>query len=211
MVEISKNKFSQIIINPNKINLDETLSFKSLVKKYPYFQAARIIELIGLKKHNSIRFNKALKGCALFSTDRSVLRDIIEFNKINNNDKNLIESEEIILSSEKTKNSFIEWLNVTKPISNNTKNVNETLIQNFIKSKPVISFEGQSSKYNLAKEFKVSKKEYMTETLAKLYFEQSKFKEAIKAYKILGLKYPEKISLFADQIKKIKNNLKNKS
>jgi hypothetical protein len=147
----------------------------------------------------------------LFSTDRSVLRDIIEFNKINNNDKNLIESEEIILSSEKTKNSFIEWLKVTKPISNNAKNVNETLIQNFIKSKPVISFEGQSSKYNLAKEFKVSKKEYMTETLAKLYFEQSKFKEAIKAYKILGLKYPEKISLFADQIKKIKNNLKNKS
>ena len=208
MVEISKNKFSQIIIDPNQISLDETLSFKGLVKKYPYFQAARIIELIGLKKHNSIRFNKALKECALFSTDRSVLRDIIEFNKINNN---FIESEEVILSSEKTKNSFIEWLKVTKPISNNTKNDNETLIQNFIRSKPVISFEKQSSKNNLAKEFKVSKKEYMTETLAKLYFEQSKFKEAIKAYKILGLKYPEKISLFADQIKKIKNNLKNKS
>ncbi len=208
MVEISKNKFSQIIIDPNQISLDETLSFKGLVKKYPYFQAARIIELIGLKKHNSIRFNKALKECALFSTDRSVLRDIIEFNKINNN---FIESEEVILSSEKTKNSFIEWLKVTKPISNNTKNDNETLIQNFIRSKPVISFEKQSSKNNLAKEFKVSKKEYMTETLAKLYFEQSKFKEAIKAYEILGLKYPEKISLFADQIKKIKNNLKNKS
>ena len=208
MVEISKNKFSQIIIDPNKISLDETLSFKSLVKKYPYFQAARIIELIGLKKHNSIRFNKALKECALFSTDRSVLRDIIEFNKINNN---LNEPEEIILSSEKTKNSFIEWLKVTKPISNNIKNNNETLIQNFIKSKPIISFEKQGSKNNLAKKFKVSKKEYMTETLAKLYFEQGKVKEAIKAYEILGLKYPEKISLFADQIKKIKNNLNNKS
>tara|TARA_B100000929_G_scaffold287496_1_gene274280 strand:- start:508 stop:1143 length:636 start_codon:yes stop_codon:yes gene_type:complete len=211
MVEISKNKFSQIIIDPNKISLDETLSFKSLVKKYPYFQAARIIELIGLKKHNSISFNKSLKECALFSTDRSVLRDIIEFDKINTIDNNLIESEEIILSSEKTKNSFIEWLKVTKPISNDTKSDNETLIQNFIKSNPAISFDKQSSKNNLANEFKVSKKEYMTETLAKLYFEQSKFKEAIKAYEILCLKYPEKISLFADQIKKIKNNLKNKS
>ena len=68
MVEISKNKFSQIIIDPNQISLDETLSFKGLVKKYPYFQAARIIELIGLKKHNSIRFNKALKECDLFSS-----------------------------------------------------------------------------------------------------------------------------------------------
>ena len=48
----------------------------------------------------------------------------------------------------------------------------------------------------------------MTETLAKLYFEQKKFKEAIKAYEILSLKYPEKISLFADQIKTIKSSLK---
>ena len=211
MVEISKKKISQIIVDPNKISLDETLSFKSLVKKYPYFQAARIIELIGLKKHNSIRFNKSLKGCALFSTDRSVLRDIIEFNKINVINEDFIASEEIILSSEKTKNSFIEWLKVTKPITNNSKNDNGTLIQNFIKSKPIISFDKQSLKNNLANEFKVNKKEYMTETLAKLYFEQSKFKEAIRAYKILCLKYPEKISLFADQIKMIKNNLKNKS
>jgi len=211
MVEISKKKISQIIVDPNKISLDETLSFKSLVKKYPYFQAARIIELIGLKKHNSIRFNKSLKGCALFSTNRSVLRDIIEFNKINVINEDFIASEKIILSSEKTKNSFIEWLKVTKPITNNSKNDNRTLIQNFIKSKPIICFDKQSLKNNLANEFKVNKKEYMTETLAKLYFEQSKFKEAIKAYKILCLKYPEKISLFADQIKMIKNNLKNKS
>jgi hypothetical protein len=51
----------------------------------------------------------------------------------------------------------------------------------------------------------------MTETLAKIYFKQNKFEEAIRAYEILSLKYPEKISLFADQIKTIKNSLKNKS
>jgi hypothetical protein len=48
----------------------------------------------------------------------------------------------------------------------------------------------------------------MTETLAKLYIKQEKFKDAVKAYEILSLKYPEKISLFADQIKSIKNSLK---
>ena len=51
----------------------------------------------------------------------------------------------------------------------------------------------------------------MTETLAKLYYKQKKFKDAIKAYEILCLKYPEKISLFADKIKTIKNSLKNKN
>ena len=51
----------------------------------------------------------------------------------------------------------------------------------------------------------------MTETLARVYLEQKKYNNAIKAYKILSLKYPEKSGYFADQIKAIKkiqnNNL----
>ena len=46
--------------------------------------------------------------------------------------------------------------------------------------------------------------ELMTETLAKVFVKQKKFKQAIEAYQILGLKYPEKNSLFANQIKEIK-------
>ena len=48
----------------------------------------------------------------------------------------------------------------------------------------------------------------MTETLAQIYIEQKKYDKAIKAYKILILKYPEKNSLFANRIKEIEN-LKN--
>ena len=56
---------------------------------------------------------------------------------------------------------------------------------------------------------KIKKEDYMTETLAELYIEQKKFKDALKAYQILSLKYPEKISLFADQIIFLKKKLKN--
>jgi hypothetical protein len=45
----------------------------------------------------------------------------------------------------------------------------------------------------------------MTETLAKVYLEQKKYQRAIQAYEILILKYPEKSSFFADQIKNIKD------
>ena len=52
-------------------------------------------------------------------------------------------------------------------------------------------------------EVKLDKKELMTETLAKVYLEQKKYKKAIQAYKILSLKYPEKSGFFADRIKAV--------
>ncbi len=44
----------------------------------------------------------------------------------------------------------------------------------------------------------------MTETLARIYLEQKNYDKAIQSYKILSLKYPEKSSFFADQIKAVK-------
>ena len=43
----------------------------------------------------------------------------------------------------------------------------------------------------------------MTETLARIYLEQKNYEKAIQSYKILSLKYPEKSSFFADQIKAV--------
>ncbi len=43
----------------------------------------------------------------------------------------------------------------------------------------------------------------MTETLARIYLEQKNYNKAIQSYKILSLKYPEKSSFFADQLKLI--------
>lgn len=50
---------------------------------------------------------------------------------------------------------------------------------------------------------KINQEELMTETLARVYLEQGKYKKAIQAYRILSLKYPEKSSFFADQISAI--------
>ena len=44
----------------------------------------------------------------------------------------------------------------------------------------------------------------MTETLAKILVQQKKYNKAVKAYKILSLKYPEKNTFFASQINEIK-------
>lgn len=201
MVNLSKDNFNNLVKNPNDINLDQSISIKKIIKKYPYFQTARIIELIGLKKFNNIRFNNALKTSSIYSTDRSVLYEIIELEKISSNETLPI------LSLEKTKNSFIKWLKVSKQVSN-PKSSQNSLIESFLSVNPKIDPYKKISNTDLSAGFKLSKKEYMTETLAKIYFDQNKFEEAIKAYEILCLKYPEKISLFADQIKTIKSSLK---
>jgi len=61
----------------------------------------------------------------------------------------------------------------------------------------------------VAKKSLIENEDLVTPTLAKVYLEQKHYEKAIAAYKKLILKYPEKNSLFANQIKLI-NKLKEK-
>ena len=54
MVEISKETFNELFQNPYNITLDQSTALNNIIKKYPFFQVARVIELIGLKKFNNI-------------------------------------------------------------------------------------------------------------------------------------------------------------
>ena len=200
MVEISKELFNTLVMNPKKISLDQSISLKKLVKKYPFFQTAKVIELIGLKKFKNIRFKKALKKTAIQSSNRLTLYEIIELNNITTSEENKI------FSLDNSKNSFLNWLKVSNK-SDILKNNQDSIIENFLNSDHRIITNKENYNKDFSENFSPEKKEYMTETLAKTYFDQKKYHEAIKAYEVLSLKYPEKISLFADQIKTIKNKI----
>ena len=45
----------------------------------------------------------------------------------------------------------------------------------------------------------------MTETLAQIYADQRKYDKALRAYRILSLKYPDKKEYFEDKIQAIEN------
>ena len=78
------------------------------------------------------------------------------------------------------------------------------LIDRFIENNPKIGPTPKTiKKINIKESLKLDKNELMTETLAKVYLEQKKYKKAIQAYKILSLKYPEKSGFFADRIKAV--------
>ena len=117
----------------------------------------------------------------------------------------------------KLKLSFTEWINYTedntisgrKKIQEDEKSPLQdklTIIDQFIENDPKISPVRQSENTFDEIKFDDYTDELMTETLAKVLVKQKKYKKAIRAYKILILKYPEKNVLFANQIKKIKNS-----
>ncbi len=117
--------------------------------------------------------------------------------------------------TKKEKHSFTEWLQLTSKSDSENASDAETeelekkkkfdLLDKFIESKPkIIPREDSKAKVNIKESVKMDKNELMTETLAKVYLEQKKYKKAIQAYKILSLKYPEKSGFFADQIRAVK-------
>jgi len=80
------------------------------------------------------------------------------------------------------------------------------IIDKFIETNPKISPIKQTA-ITPAVQFNINQEDnsyLMTETLARVYLEQKKYTKAIQAYEILILKYPEKISFFADRISDIK-------
>ena len=118
------------------------------------------------------------------------------------------------------KHSFQEWLQLSriqpinreteiKSISENTildldKKKKAALIDKFIESSPKIPPLRPTETTAIPSESNQSDDAYlMTETLARVYLEQKKYKRAIQAYEILILKYPEKSSFFADRISDI--------
>lgn len=117
------------------------------------------------------------------------------------------------------KHSFNEWLQIStkKRIVRKTKNKlqktieKEELVNEFIKNNPTITPLPKNTTIPISIPKNKQDSSLMTETLASVYLEQKKFENAIQAYRILSLKYPEKSGFFADQIKRIQILQKNKS
>ena len=183
----------------------------------------KVLELLDINVIDSEIVNLQEKQEVKDTLEASILTSIKE--------ANAEETTEIKIAAEKLEigkpldfktneqHSFQEWLQLSRiqPIVREKESVttsvtlNETqkkkleLIDKFIETNPKIPAVKQGATTSTA--FDLNKEDHsmlMTETLAKVYLEQKKYQKAIQAYEILILKYPEKISFFADRISDIK-------
>ena len=210
---MNKKSFIKILQQPENLTEKELNFIKEINIEYPFFQASKVIELKYLKKVKDIKFKKYLRIAAAFTKNREVLFDFINdiqnqnekiyFNK--NEIKKVLNESTILEKDQKIEyNSFVDWLNLTniKPIDrgNQTKKIDD-----FISKEPKIKVNNDSEEESIKVDSEVlTDAGFMTETLAKLYVNQKNYEKAIQSYKILILKFPEKNSYFADQIKIIK-------
>lgn len=68
---------SYLLANPQKITSEDLKALEVVIKKYPYFQSARALQLKGLKNQDSFLYNDALKLAAAHTTDRDILFEYI--------------------------------------------------------------------------------------------------------------------------------------
>lgn len=115
--------------------------------------------------------------------------------------------------SEETLQDIEEVSAQEEPIESKTKAENEgsiDLIERFISINPQISRPRKEffNPENMAKRSEVPDLDFVTETLAGIYYEQGNYELAIKAYEKLSLQNPLKQAYFADLIEKIKQERK---
>lgn len=275
MVNMNSAEFTYLLQYPENVDALKTQQLNEVISEFPYFQSARAIQLKGLNKTNSFKYNQTLKQTAAYTIDRKVLFDFITspifitnpkkeiesleeievidaedvkalhkkitdsfFNKSLETETNSIQNIEIEKEEEKSTDvleigkpipfissephSFNEWMQLVsqKPIvreenpGRKFEKIEEkfNLIDKFIELNPKIKpVDKNAINIDVINESSTENESLMTETLAKVYLEQKKYENAIKAYRILILKYPEKSGFFADRIKAIKNLQKNKS
>ena len=210
---MNKKNFIKILQQPEKLSKKELFFLEEICHEFPYFQPSRAIYLKSLAENEDIKFKKHLKSTAIYTRDRKILFDFIK-NIQNQNDKVFFNKNEITSALVENKisdsieiseqNSFVDWLKLSnlKPIDRSKET---QAVDKFISKKPKIRIEANETQSDNDKNDDLANQSgFMTETLAKLYLNQKNYEKAIQSYKILILKFPEKNSYFADQIKKIK-------
>ena len=129
--------------------------------------------------------------------------------KTSTNEKKSKVKAEKSLPPQMTFTDWIQFLETKKSDQSKSSSLIErfALVDAFLAQQPKINLKKETVSKNedLSESSWTSTEELITETLAKVFVKQKKYDRAIKAYEILRLKYPEKNSFFANQIKVIKD------
>jgi len=225
---MQSTQFIELIQKPESILKEDLSRLDDLCNEYPYCSSLHKLRLKALKEANSEGYNKELKMTAAISGNRTILFEYITqksfqapikelVKQIKQKPEQTLELGKPLEFDDTEKHSFSEWLKLSqlKPIDRDVKPKKKEKLNPIEKTNKIVDFITETKKKErpkkeffspsqVAQQSLTENDKLMTETLAKVYLEQGHYDKAIIAYEILSLKYPQKSSLFANQIKAIK-------
>lgn len=191
---MKKDDFISYLKHPERLDEKSLPDIKELVQHYPYFQAARMLYIRNLKNTDDLSYHAELKKGAINVPDRVRLEQIM--NKA---------------ASEKKEQSTVTVVADDANIESVPQLKHHELIDSFITANPHIKPVGEVSDVETVVLDNTNVTDSIfTESLAKIYIKQGQYDKAIRIFEKLNLKYPEKSSYFADQIRFLKKIIENR-
>lgn len=186
-------ELNHYIAHPEQLNKSTLSDIQQLADMYPYCATFTILYAKNLWNVNDLRFKAFVQKAALSTYHRDVLQQLMAIPAVAVND-----STSKRLNDEPAPYQLIE-LPEEEPIKPLKQ---QDLIDKFIASNPKIHL---SDKFEYEEPQNLTQNEVsesvFTESLAKIYIKQGQYEKALHIFEKLNLKYPEKNTYFADQIR----------
>lgn len=194
-------ELNHYIAHPEQLNKSTLSDIQQLADMYPYCATFTILYAKNLWNVNDLRFKAFVQKAALSTYHRDVLQQLMTIPAVAVNDysHSFISTSTIKQLNEEPTPYQLAELPEEEPIKPLKQ---QDLIDKFIASNPKIHL---SDKFEYEEPQNLTQNEVsesvFTESLAKIYIKQGQYEKALHIFEKLNLKYPEKNTYFADQIR----------
>lgn len=194
-------ELNHYIAHPEQLNKSTLSDIQQLADMYPYCATFTILYAKNLWNVNDLRFKAFVQKAALSTYHRDVLQQLMAIPAVTENDysHSFISTSTIKRFNEEPTPYQLAEVPEEEPIKPLKQ---QDLIDKFIASNPKIHL---SDKFEYEEPQNLTQNEVsesvFTESLAKIYIKQGQYEKALHIFEKLNLKYPEKNTYFADQIR----------
>ena len=230
-------KLVYYISHPEKLDRDTLYELRMLVRKFPYFDVARLLMLKNLYLLHDIEFGKEMRVAALYLKNRLPLFNLISgyddavVEELMQDDVTVDRTISLIdafldklpaetLSLEAEGAAAVDYVSayLKKDVKDEAsvpalrgQDIIDEFLANGSERITLDLTAGTEEVSNVASdvvEEPVPENSFFTETLANIYIKQGKYEKALEIIKRLCLEYPNKNRYFADQIRFLEKIIK---
>ncbi len=230
-------KLVYYISHPEKLDRDTLYELRMLVRKFPYFDVARLLMLKNLYLLHDIEFGKEMRVAALYLKNRLPLFNLISgyddavVEELMQDDVTVDRTISLIdafldklpaetLSLEAEGAAAVDYVSayLKKDVKDGAsvpalrgQDIIDEFLANGSERITLDLTAGTEEVSNVASdvvEEPVPENSFFTETLANIYIKQGKYEKALEIIKRLCLEYPNKNRYFADQIRFLEKIIK---